>query len=135
MTNIEHLVENGISHLISGGSHETFLDNKFDRMMLDMVATTRDELWLICQYVVYVLLPSIAEDNRSESEWFDQGDLPVFCDEVTGYVGQWLERDTSSLPKVAVQHLQDAYTACAEALSDLKKKPDFTNHPGDDYPN
>lgn len=85
------------------------------------------------------------ETDSLECLWCDARNIyepPVTCDEVTGYVGQWLERDTSELPTIAVQHLQEAYNACAarmfldgEASGNLGKKPDFTNHTGDDYPN
>lgn len=50
-----------------------------------------------------------------ESEdWVDSS--PLYCDDVTGVLGLWLELDTSDIPTEAIKHLQQAYTICAKAL-------------------
>lgn len=40
----------------------------------------------------------------------------VTCDEITGYVGAWLEADTSDIPIEAVKHLQEAHNICNKML-------------------
>lgn len=40
----------------------------------------------------------------------------VTCDEITGYVGAWLEADTSDIPVEAVKHLQEACSICSKEL-------------------
>lgn len=40
----------------------------------------------------------------------------VFCEDVTGVLGQMFAGDTSGLPKEALAHLQEAYIICAKAL-------------------
>lgn len=53
MLNIEHLIENGIIHLRNGGSYETFLKELYNQEMLKEVSATYDELWYMCQHIVY----------------------------------------------------------------------------------
>ncbi len=45
----------------------------------------------------------------------EEGDS-VYCDDVTGIIGQMFASDVSALPQDAVMHLQEAYLACAKAL-------------------
>ena len=40
----------------------------------------------------------------------------VFCEDVTGVLGQMLAGDTSELPEEALRYLQKAYEVCANAL-------------------
>ena len=40
----------------------------------------------------------------------------IFCDDITGILGQILVNDMSLVPKEAVKHLEDAYMICAKEL-------------------
>ena len=61
-------------------------------------------------------------DDFIEYLWFnfkddpEEGDDMVFCEDVTGVLGQMFALDMSGLPEEAVKHLQDAYQICAEYL-------------------
>ena len=47
----------------------------------------------------------------------------VTCDEITGYVGAWLEADTSDIPVEAVKHLQEACIICSKELEKPLEEP------------
>lgn len=53
MTNIEHLVENGIYELEHNIPYKKFLTEDYNNEMLKNVSATKEELWAICQYIVY----------------------------------------------------------------------------------
>ncbi len=40
----------------------------------------------------------------------------IYCDDITGILGELLANDVSFIPKEAVKHLQDAYMICAKEL-------------------
>lgn len=47
---------------------------------------------------------------------YELGDDPVFCDDITGWLGAVLESDESDIPAEARKHLYKAYQICAKAL-------------------
>ena len=47
---------------------------------------------------------------------YELGDDPVFCDDITGWLGAVLESDESDIPVEARKHLYKAYQICAKAL-------------------
>ena len=56
MSNVEHLVENGIEQIKKSASAldlSTFLSDKVNTMMLEEVSVTKEELYDICLYIVY----------------------------------------------------------------------------------
>ena len=53
MSNIEHLVENGITQVEANVSYDEFLTDSLNKTMLKTVRTTKEELWAICHYIIY----------------------------------------------------------------------------------
>lgn len=41
---------------------------------------------------------------------------PVYCDDITGWIGRLLASDTSDIPSDAVSYLEKAYDACVDSL-------------------
>lgn len=58
MSNVEHLVENGLVRLKDGLSYKEWLEaTRKDVNWNDNINMTLDELWDICQYVTYTWVP------------------------------------------------------------------------------
>ncbi len=72
MSNIEHLVENGVSHIQSGKGKDEFLSEDYNKEMLKYVSTTKDELWEICQYIVYTLIECILMEENKNGQRFSR---------------------------------------------------------------
>lgn len=59
MSNLEHLIENGLSKLEEGCTAEEWRQAmKDDINWLGVEHITIKELWVICQYVMYVYVPT-----------------------------------------------------------------------------
>ena len=90
MSNIEHLIENALTAMGNkpNGTYQAFKDamrSKHNRMMLQTVAITEDELWAIAQYVVYTWMPSldaVPVVRCKDCEYFleEGGVLEPWCD-------------------------------------------------------
>lgn len=48
--------------------------------------------------------------------WNPYDEEALFLEDVTGTLGEWLEKDTSDIPSEAVKLIQKAYSLCAKAL-------------------
>lgn len=71
MSNVEHLVENGIEQIkksVTGLDLSTFLSDKLNKMMLEEVSVTKEELYDICLYIVYNHDIDVAIEVRKEME-------------------------------------------------------------------
>lgn len=77
-----------------------------------------DEM-LGCSGDTYDVMTNVIGFTESELDSFVHGetdptdDNMVFCEDVTGVLGQMFACDMSGLPEDAVRHLQDAYQICA----------------------
>ena len=49
--------------------------------------------------------------------WSPYDEELLFIEDVTGTIGEWLEKDTSDIPSEAVKLLHQAYRICAEKLA------------------
>lgn len=73
MSNLEHLIENGLSTLKRGVSYEKWLKTmKNDVNWQGNENISIEQLWVICQYVIYTWIPS-AQPERKKGKWVDTG--------------------------------------------------------------
>ena len=72
MSNVEHLIENALVAMENGESaYEAFneaMDRRHNKLMLDMVSITRDELWDIAQYIKFVYCQYCKMDGKGDGE-------------------------------------------------------------------
>lgn len=72
MTNLEHLVENGLVALENGRNYNEWLEQMKEDINWDCCERlTIDDLWEICQYVFYVW----TADRKTESD----SEIPNNC--------------------------------------------------------
>lgn len=75
MSNLEHLIENGLSALKRGVGYEKWLKTiKDDVNWQGNENISIEQLWTICQYVIYTWIPS-AEPKRGK--WIND----TYCSE------------------------------------------------------
>jgi hypothetical protein len=62
MSNLEHLVENGLTLLEKGANYYVWMNEMWeDSNWSGVPYMTPDQLWEICQYVHYVWVPTMKE--------------------------------------------------------------------------
>ena len=67
MSNLEHLIENGLSALKRGVSYEKWLKTmKDDVNWQGNENISIEQLWAICQYIIYTWMPSAQPEERTE---------------------------------------------------------------------
>lgn len=67
MSCLEHLLENGLCRLAEGRSYKEWRDIMLEDSNWQYVdRITMDDLWTICQYVIYTYT-----DNRKDDEYGD----------------------------------------------------------------
>lgn len=67
-------------------------------------------------YDVYVCGGVITLDEEPPEGYERDDEGPVYLDDVTGIIGNWLNRDVSELPEAAKVMLAEAYAICCSAL-------------------
>lgn len=52
----------------------------------------------------------------------DPCDNFVCVEDITGYIGEWLDKDYSDVPLEAVKHLKQAYEICVRSLEEKNEQ-------------
>lgn len=68
MSSIEHLIENALTATSKSmdNAHQAFVEEMsamHNRLMLQDVSITMEELWEIVQYIIYTWLPTMEQEN------------------------------------------------------------------------
>ena len=81
MSNLEHLIENGLSALKRGVSYEKWLKTmKNDVNWQGNENISIEQLWTICQYVTYTWIPSV-EPEHKKGKWMWKTENRYVCSE------------------------------------------------------
>lgn len=55
-------------------------------------------------------------EEKSVELDYDPHDNFVYVEDITGYIGELLDKDYSDIPPEAIKHLKQAYEICARSL-------------------
>ena len=64
MSNLEHLIENGLIAMEHCGGYDNWHDHIKDDPNWDNVLVNIEDLWIICQYVIYTWCPMRCEECK-----------------------------------------------------------------------
>lgn len=64
MSNLEHLIENGLIAMEHCGGYDNWHDHIKDDPNWDNVWVNIEDLWIICQYVIYTWCPMRCEECK-----------------------------------------------------------------------